>query len=48
MQLPELIDTYCQAWSDPSPERRAELLAGSHCEGVGQAAGLAGRSHEPD
>jgi hypothetical protein len=26
MQLSELIDTYCQAWSDPSPERRAELL----------------------
>lgn len=27
MNLTELIDTYCQAWSQVSPELRAELLA---------------------
>ena len=26
-RLDHLIDTYCLAWSDPSPERRHELLA---------------------
>ena len=25
--LPELIDRYCAVWSEPSPSRRAELLA---------------------
>lgn len=25
--VPELIDRYCAVWSEPSPSRRAELLA---------------------
>ncbi|MCM5682672.1 nuclear transport factor 2 family protein [Schlegelella sp. S2-27] len=27
MELTALIDTYCQAWSEASPQRRAELIA---------------------
>ena len=26
MELTALVDLYCRAWSDPSPERRAELM----------------------
>lgn len=27
MRVTELIDRYCRVWSDPDPDRRAELLA---------------------
>jgi hypothetical protein len=27
MSIPELIDRYCQVWTEPNADRRAELLA---------------------
>lgn len=30
----ELIDTYCEAWSDPDPERRRTLLASVWADGA--------------
>jgi hypothetical protein len=32
--LTQLIDRYCAAWSDPSPARRAELLAQVWADGA--------------
>jgi hypothetical protein len=34
MQTQDLIDHYCQAWSDPDPQRRASLLSSVWTDGA--------------